>query len=111
MGIRTHVSRRLATFLAIITMMAFTAAPLHAVEPHLANAVAAVPAQEADLLGGLPPYLPKAPISGKLSVAGSSAMNQLAQVTCTPVRFAAIEAASTLLACPVRNIAQATTLD
>jgi phosphate transport system substrate-binding protein len=54
------------------------AAPLRAVEPHLANAVAAVPSQDDDLLGGLPPYLPKAPVSGKLSVAGSSAMNQLA---------------------------------
>jgi phosphate transport system substrate-binding protein len=42
--------------------------------------VAAVPAQEDNLLGGLPPYLPKAPISGKLAVAGSSAMNQLAHL-------------------------------
>jgi phosphate transport system substrate-binding protein len=78
MGVRTRVSRRLATFLAITALLAITAASLQAVEPHLANAVAAVPAQEADLLGGLPPYLPKAPITGKLSVAGSSAMNQLA---------------------------------
>jgi phosphate transport system substrate-binding protein len=56
------------------------AAPLHAIDPELASAVAAVPAQEDNLLGGLPPYLPKAPISGKLSVAGSSAMNQLANL-------------------------------
>jgi phosphate transport system substrate-binding protein len=34
--------------------------------------------QERDLVAGLPPYLPKAPVAGKLSIAGSSAMNQLA---------------------------------
>jgi phosphate transport system substrate-binding protein len=34
--------------------------------------------QERDMLVGLPPYLPKAPVAGKLSIAGSSAMNQLA---------------------------------
>jgi phosphate transport system substrate-binding protein len=34
--------------------------------------------QERDLLVGLPPYLPKAPVGGKLSIGGSSAMNQLA---------------------------------
>lgn len=33
---------------------------------------------DADLLAGLPPYLPKAPVKGELKVAGSSAMNQLA---------------------------------
>jgi phosphate transport system substrate-binding protein len=34
--------------------------------------------QDRDLLAALPPYLPKAPVGGKLSIAGSSAMNQLA---------------------------------
>lgn len=77
MGVRTNSSRACAAFLLVVATWA-VAAPLYAVDPKLASAVAAVPAQEADLLGGLPPYLPKAPISGKLSVAGSSAMNQLA---------------------------------
>jgi phosphate transport system substrate-binding protein len=36
--------------------------------------------QEGDLLAGFPPYLPKAPVSGKLAIAGSSAMNQLAML-------------------------------
>lgn len=77
MGIRTYWPRACAAFLLAVATWT-VATPLHAVDPKLASAVAAVPAQEADLLGGLPPYLPKAPISGKLSVAGSSAMNQLA---------------------------------
>jgi len=78
MGVRTDLSRHVATFLLVATAIAAVAAPLHAVDPQLASAVAAVPAQDDNLLGGLPPYLPKAPISGKLSVAGSSAMNQMA---------------------------------
>jgi phosphate transport system substrate-binding protein len=80
MGVRTHSSRYCATFLLVATAIAALATPLYAVDPQLASAVAAVPAQEDNLLGGLPPYLPKAPISGKLSVAGSSAMNQLANL-------------------------------
>lgn len=80
MGVRTHVSRRCATLIFGMMATLILAAPLHAVDPELASAVAAVPAQEDNLLGGLPPYLPKAPISGKLSVAGSSAMNQLANL-------------------------------
>ena len=35
-------------------------------------------AESTDLLAGLPPYLPKAPVSGEIKLAGSSAMNQLA---------------------------------
>lgn len=35
-------------------------------------------AAEQDLLAGLAPYLPKAPVTGELKLAGSSAMNQLA---------------------------------
>jgi phosphate transport system substrate-binding protein len=80
MGVRTHVSRQCATYIFSLTATLVFAAPLHAIDPELASAVAAVPAQEDNLLGGLPPYLPKAPISGKLSVAGSSAMNQLANL-------------------------------
>lgn len=80
MGVRTHASRRCATFIFALMATLVFAAPLHAIDPELASAVAAVPAQEDNLLGGLPPYLPKAPISGKLSVAGSSAMNQLANL-------------------------------
>jgi len=80
MGVRTHVSRQCATFIFSLMATLVFAAPLHAIDPELASAVAAVPAQEDNLLGGLPPYLPKAPISGKLSVAGSSAMNQLANL-------------------------------
>lgn len=80
MGVRTHVSRRCAAFIFGLMATFFFASPLHAIDPELASAVAAVPAQEDNLLGGLPPYLPKAPISGKLSVAGSSAMNQLANL-------------------------------
>jgi phosphate transport system substrate-binding protein len=80
MGVRTHLSRRYAAFLLVVTAIAAMATPLYAVDPQLASDVAAVPAQEDNLLGGLPPYLPKAPISGKLTVAGSSAMNQLANL-------------------------------
>ena len=80
MGVRTHVSRQCATFIFSLMATLVFAAPLYAIDPELASAVAAVPAQEDNLLGGLPPYLPKAPISGKLSVAGSSAMNQLANL-------------------------------
>lgn len=80
MEVRPRLSRRCAALaLSLITTL-LCAAPLRAVDPQLASAVAAVPAQEDNLLGGLPPYLPKAPISGKLSVAGSSAMNQLAHL-------------------------------
>ncbi len=78
MGVRTDLSRHGATFLLAVGAIVAFAAPLYAVDPQLASAVAAVPAQDDNLLGGLPPYLPKAPISGKLSVAGSSAMNQMA---------------------------------
>ena len=91
MEVRTHESRRYAALRSIFTLgvcapaftlaaMAALSTPTRAADPPLANVVAAVPAQEVDLLGGLPPYLPKAPISGKLSVAGSSAMNQLAML-------------------------------
>lgn len=80
MGVRTHASRQCATLIFSLMATLVFAAPLHAIDPELASAVAAVPAQEDNLLGGLPPYLPKAPISGKLSVAGSSAMNQLANL-------------------------------
>jgi phosphate transport system substrate-binding protein len=80
MGVRTHVSRRCETLILSLMATLILASPLYAVDPELASAVAAVPAQEDNLLGGLPPYLPKAPISGKLAVAGSSAMNQLAHL-------------------------------
>jgi phosphate transport system substrate-binding protein len=80
MGVRTHASRQCATLIFCLMATLVFAAPLHAIDPELASAVAAVPAQEDNLLGGLPQYLPKAPISGKLSVAGSSAMNQLANL-------------------------------
>lgn len=80
MGVRTDLSRYGATFLLVVTAIAAVATPLYAVDPQLASTVAAVPSQDDNLLGGLPPYLPKAPISGKLTVAGSSAMNQLANL-------------------------------
>lgn len=80
MGVRTDLSRCCASFLLVVAAIAAIAPPLYAVDPQLASTVAAVPSQEDNLLGGLPPYLPKAPISGKLSVAGSSAMNQLANL-------------------------------
>jgi phosphate transport system substrate-binding protein len=41
---------------------------------------APIRAQLADLLEGIPPYLPKAPVKGVLKVAGSSTMNQLAHL-------------------------------
>lgn len=37
-------------------------------------------AQQADILEGIPPYLPKAPREGELQIAGSSTMNQLAHL-------------------------------
>jgi phosphate transport system substrate-binding protein len=43
-----------------------------------APAAAAVVSPRTDLLAGLPPYLPKAPVAGEITLAGSSAMNQLA---------------------------------
>jgi phosphate transport system substrate-binding protein len=49
-----------------------------AVEQPTAATVATTLATGGDQLAGLPPYLPKAPVSGKLALAGSSAMNQLA---------------------------------
>lgn len=44
--------------------------------------IAVVPAlaQQTDLLEGIPPYLPKAPVKGELHLAGSSTMNQLAHL-------------------------------
>jgi phosphate transport system substrate-binding protein len=45
-----------------------------------AATVATAMAKGGDQLAGLPPYLPKAPVRGKLALAGSSAMNQLAML-------------------------------
>ncbi|HEX6962947.1 MAG TPA: substrate-binding domain-containing protein [Lacipirellula sp.] len=45
-----------------------------------APTVATVLATGGDPLAALPPYLPKAPVRGKLALAGSSAMNQLAML-------------------------------
>jgi phosphate transport system substrate-binding protein len=50
------------------------------VKPAAAKLITAAVAREGDMLAGLPPYLPKAPVSGKLALAGSSAMNQLAML-------------------------------
>lgn len=77
MGLRANLPRCCAAFVFALAIT-LIAAKSQAIDPQLASAVAAVPAQDDNLLGGLPPYLPKAPVSGKLSVAGSSAMNQLA---------------------------------
>ena len=63
MGVRTDLSRCCAMFLLVATAFAAMVTPLYAVDPQLASTVAAVPSQEDNLLGGLPPYLPKAPIS------------------------------------------------
>jgi phosphate transport system substrate-binding protein len=48
--------------------------------------------QEGDLLAGFPPYLPKSPVSGKLAIAGSSAMNQLAMLWADGLRHVHPEA-------------------
>ncbi|MEX2169868.1 MAG: substrate-binding domain-containing protein [Pirellulales bacterium] len=44
--------------------------------------ITAIPgfAQQTDFLEGVPPYLPKAPVTGELRLAGSSTMNQLAHL-------------------------------
>ncbi|RIK85194.1 MAG: hypothetical protein DCC67_04245 [Planctomycetota bacterium] len=49
-------------------------------KPAASQLITATVAHDGDLLSGLPPYLPKAPVSGKLTLAGSSAMNQLAML-------------------------------
>ena len=54
------------------------AKPQAGAAPSAASKPAAVVAPAVDLLAGLPPYLPKAPVTGEITLAGSSAMNQLA---------------------------------
>lgn len=52
-------------------------APAATSQPHTGTPIIKA---EADLVSGLPPYLPEAPVAGELNLAGSSAMSQLAQL-------------------------------
>jgi phosphate transport system substrate-binding protein len=102
MDIRAHVLRRIAlrnftTIIAALALAGITVRGVAEEKPAPNSRVASNPQspakdklpspvvtaalkQEGDLLAGLPPYLPKAPVSGKLAIAGSSAMNQLAML-------------------------------
>jgi len=106
MDVRAHFSRRVALQAVAIAVLMFgasklgvavaedkpkapakvannpagpSAKPSASVKP-ASPVVAAALRQEGELLAGIPPYLPKAPVSGKLALAGSSAMNQLAML-------------------------------
>jgi phosphate transport system substrate-binding protein len=85
MDIRANASRcRRAAFYLDPLLVGIIAALLTSVavgqeKPNAAVITAAI-AKGGDQLAGLPPYLPKAPVKGKLALAGSSAMNQLARL-------------------------------
>lgn len=49
-------------------------------DPAIIQSTDAIAIAAPDVLASLPPYLPKAPVDGELLLAGSSAMNQLAQL-------------------------------
>lgn len=66
---KSHIcNRHRASFRATMTLIAAMIASVAAF------------AQQTDILEGIPPYLPKAPVSGELRLAGSSTMNQLAHL-------------------------------
>lgn len=80
MDVRIHASR-LARAIGLCSwcLVGFMAAASAAAEDKPAAAtVAATLSKGGNQLEGLPPYLPKTQVNGKLTVAGSSAMNQLA---------------------------------
>jgi phosphate transport system substrate-binding protein len=68
----------LLTVLGSARATAEKAASVEAAKPAAAKVQTAAP--PTDLLAGLPPYLPKSPVNGEISIAGSSAMNQLARL-------------------------------
>jgi phosphate transport system substrate-binding protein len=85
MDVRANASRcRRAAFYLDPLFVGIIAALLTSVavaqEKPSAAVITAALAKGGDQLAGLPPYLPKAPVKGKLSLAGSSAMNQLAML-------------------------------
>lgn len=85
MEIRAHFSHRRWALLSIAMVVAVGIVGLSGLanaqdKPAAAATVVTALVEGGDQLAGLPPYLPKAPVSGKLSLAGSSAMNQLAML-------------------------------
>lgn len=85
MGLRLQLLRRLAMQAALCATVLGSLCPTANAaqgdeKPASVKLITAAVAREGDMLGGLPPYLPKAPVSGKLALAGSSAMNQLAML-------------------------------
>ncbi|MCC6493604.1 MAG: substrate-binding domain-containing protein [Pirellulales bacterium] len=85
MEFRLHRSRRGAAQAGLrailLTAVGAWATYAHSEEkPAVSQLITATVAREGDLLAGIPPYLPKAPVKGKLTLGGSSAMNQLAML-------------------------------
>ena len=84
MEVRAQYPRPIRALRYIALVVAASAVGLSslatAVEKPTAATVATAMAKGGDQLAGLPPYLPKAPVRGKLALAGSSAMNQLAML-------------------------------
>jgi phosphate transport system substrate-binding protein len=68
--------------LAFATGLALALATARAAtsDPSVVESTDAIAIAAPDALASLPPYLPKAPVEGELTVAGSSAMNHLAQL-------------------------------
>jgi len=77
---RTKDNVELSSIVAVLAFLIGGAVVGAATNDPKAGPIQGVPAAapDVDLLAGLPPYLPKAPVKGELIVAGSSAMNQLA---------------------------------
>jgi phosphate transport system substrate-binding protein len=72
---------RANAFLVGLGLLALSAAVQAATsEPGVAPADGPAPVTAPDALASLPPYLPKAPVAGELTLAGSTAMNQLAHL-------------------------------
>jgi phosphate transport system substrate-binding protein len=78
MDIRSYAARPRTIATTAVLLAALTAAASTAVAQD--QVITAALKQEGPFLAGLPPYLPKAPVDGKLSLAGSSAMTQLARL-------------------------------
>ena len=66
--------------LATGLVLSLAAAQAATSDPSVIESTDAIAIAAPDALASLPPYLPKAPVEGELTVAGSSAMNHLAQL-------------------------------
>ena len=86
--------RALAASLLLVFGATFSIAATRSTPPAVAED--AQPTPEPDLLAGLPPYLPKAPVKGELVLAGSTAMNQLAHLWADGIKHVHSEAKVTV---------------